>query len=145
MCAIKVPPITCFPNQMNQVFMNLIVNAIHATPKEGTITITTRSIDEHYSVAIADTGIGIPVEQLPRIFDPGFTTKGVGIGTGLGLSIVYKIVQSHGGRVDVESEVGEGPLPVTRPVTLPHTLNRQLLDLRRDEPCNYQATDYTTG
>lgn len=119
----QLPPITCIPNQMNQVFMNLIVNAIHATPKEGTITITTRSMDEHYTVAIADTGIGIPPEQLPRIFDPGFTTKGVGIGTGLGLSIVYKIVQSHGGRVDVESEVGNGTtFTVTCPVKLPSHL-----------------------
>lgn len=119
----QLPPITCIPNQMNQVFMNLIVNAIHATPKEGTITITTRSMDEHYTVAIADTGIGISPEQLPRIFDPGFTTKGVGVGTGLGLSIVYKIVQSHGGRVDVESEVGKGTtFTVTCPVTLPSHL-----------------------
>lgn len=115
-----LPPITCFPNQMNQVFMNLIINAIHAIPKEGTITITTRALDEHYSVAIADTGIGIPSEQISRIFDPGFTTKGVGVGTGLGLSIVYKIVQSHGGRVDVESEVGRGTtFTVTCPVAIP--------------------------
>lgn len=115
-----LPPITCFPNQMNQVFMNIIVNAIHATPKEGTITITTRAQDEHYSVAIADTGIGIPDELLPRIFDPGFTTKGVGIGTGLGLSIVYKIVQAHGGRIDVQSVPGQGTtFTITCPVSVP--------------------------
>ncbi len=115
-----LPPITCFPNQMNQVFMNLIVNAIHATPKEGTITIVTRAQDQHYTVTIADTGIGIPDDLLPRIFDPGFTTKGVGVGTGLGLSIVYKIVQAHGGRIDVESTAGEGTkFTITCPVVVP--------------------------
>lgn len=116
----ELPPITCFPNQMNQVFMNLIVNAIHATPKEGTITITTRAQDQHYTVSITDTGIGIPPELLPRIFDPGFTTKGVGVGTGLGLSIVYKIIQAHGGRVDVESTPGQGTtFIITCPVSVP--------------------------
>lgn len=116
----ELPPITCFPNQMNQVFMNLIVNAIHATPKEGTITIATRASDQHYTVAISDTGVGIPEELLPRIFDPGFTTKGVGVGTGLGLSIVYKIIQAHGGRVDVESIPGQGTtFTITCPVSVP--------------------------
>ncbi len=122
----ELPPITCFPNQMNQVFMNLIVNAIHATPKEGTITITTRVLGDRYSVAIADTGVGIPPEQLPRIFDPGFTTKGVGVGTGLGLSIVYKIIQSHGGQIDVKSTVGNGTtFTVVCPVTISGDMAQQ--------------------
>jgi len=100
--------------------MNLIVNAIHATPKEGSITIVTRAQDQHYTVTIADTGIGIPDDLLPRIFDPGFTTKGVGVGTGLGLSIVYKIVQAHGGRIDVESTPGQGTkFTITCPVVVP--------------------------
>jgi PAS domain S-box-containing protein len=117
----QLPPITCFPNQMNQVFMNLIVNAIHAIPKEGTITITTRSQDQHFTVTISDTGVGIPPENLGRIFDPGFTTKGAGVGTGLGLSIVYKIIQVHGGRIDVESEVGRGTsFVITCPVVVPN-------------------------
>lgn len=116
----QLPPITCFPNQMNQVFMNLIVNAIHATPKEGKITISTRSQDQHFMVTISDTGVGIPPENMRRIFDPGFTTKGVGQGTGLGLSIVYKIIQAHGGRIDVESEVGRGTsFRITCPIVVP--------------------------
>jgi PAS domain S-box-containing protein len=116
----QLPPITCYPNQMNQVFMNLIVNAIHAIPREGTITIRTRALDQHFEVRIADSGVGIAEENLSRIFDPGFTTKGVGVGTGLGLSIVYKIIQAHGGRIDVESRVGEGTaFTITCPVRIP--------------------------
>ena len=72
------------------------------------ITIRTFREDDIVNVQFSDTGVGIPPENLPRIFDPGFTTKGVGVGTGLGLSICFKIVQDHGGRIDVESEPGKG-------------------------------------
>lgn len=112
----NLPNIWCYPNQVNQVFMNILVNAIHAIPEKGTITITTRGDADNVTVAFTDTGIGIPAENLRRIFDPGFTTKGVGVGTGLGLSIVYRIVAAHDGRVDVSSEVGRG---TTFTVTLP--------------------------
>lgn len=119
-----LPKVRCYPNQINQVFMNILVNAIHAIPAGGTITIRTRRSGPNVEISISDTGIGISAEHLPRIFDPGFTTKGVGVGTGLGLSIVYKIMQAHMGRVDVDSKVGEGTtfrltLPIQPPVQRP--------------------------
>jgi two-component system, NtrC family, sensor kinase len=117
-----IPPITCSPSQVNQVFLNLINNAAQATqPGKGVIVITTRREDEgHVAVEVEDNGTGIPPEVLPRIFDPFFTTKDVGKGTGLGLSIAYKIVEQHGGRIRVGSTVGVGTrfsvvLPLTPP------------------------------
>ena len=100
--------IDCFPNQLNQVFMNLLVNAIEAIEGEGTITIKTFATDGKVYVQITDTGIGIPREHIRGIFDPGFTTKGVGVGTGLGLSISHNIIQQHNGDITVESQPGEG-------------------------------------
>jgi two-component system NtrC family sensor kinase len=84
--------------------MNLLVNAAQAIPEQGTITIKTSRKGEFVRIAISDTGVGIPAENLSRVFDPGFTTKGVGVGTGLGLSICYKIIQEHHGRIEVESD-----------------------------------------
>ncbi len=104
----EIPPISCHPNQINQVFMNMLVNASQAIQGEGTITIRTFRQGDTVNVQFSDTGTGIPPESLSRIFDPGFTTKGVGVGTGLGLSICFKIAQDHGGGIDVESEVGKG-------------------------------------
>ena len=103
-----IPPIDCYPNQLNQVFMNLLINAAHAIEGRGTITVRTYPEAENVCVQIADTGKGIPPEHLDRVYDPGFTTKGVGVGTGLGLSITYNIVQRHNGRIEVESTPGEG-------------------------------------
>jgi PAS domain S-box-containing protein len=104
----ELPLVHCYPNQLNQVFMNLFVNAAQAIEKEGVIKIKTSSEGSHAYVKISDTGKGIPPENLPRIFDPGFTTKGVGVGTGLGLSISYNIIQKHKGEIKVDSEVGKG-------------------------------------
>ncbi len=103
-----IPAIRCHPNQINQVFMNLLVNASQAVDGKGKISIRTFREGDIVNVQFSDSGVGIPPEDLPRIFDPGFTTKGVGVGTGLGLSICFKIAQDHGGRIDVESEVGRG-------------------------------------
>jgi PAS domain S-box-containing protein len=103
-----IPPIRCHPNQINQVFMNLLVNASQAVKGKGEVRIKTFREDDMVNVQISDTGVGIPPENLPRIFDPGFTTKGVGVGTGLGLSICFKIVQDHGGNIDVETAIGKG-------------------------------------
>ena len=103
-----LPMVRCRPSQLNQVFMNLLVNAAHAIEGQGTITIRTSVADDEARIEIADTGKGIPAHLLNRIFDPFFTTKPVGVGTGLGLSISYGIVQKHGGRIEVESELEKG-------------------------------------
>jgi len=111
-----IPPVHCYPQQLNQVFMNLIVNAAHAIEDQGVITIATRTSEETVEIAISDTGCGIPEEVVPRIFEPFFTTKDVGKGTGLGLSISYDIVKKHDGQLSVESSPGEG---TTFTVSLP--------------------------
>ncbi len=103
-----LPPVTCNLAQVNQVFMNLLVNASQAMESQGTITITTRADGDFAVVKFRDTGSGIPADKLGSIFDPFFTTKPVGSGTGLGLSISYGIIQDHGGTIEVESEVGVG-------------------------------------
>jgi signal transduction histidine kinase len=104
----QLPGVECHSNQINQVFMNLIVNACQAMGEQGTLTLSTRAVGDEVEVQIGDTGHGIPQERLGSIFDPGFTTKGPTIGTGLGLSIVYQIVSGHGGEILVESEVDHG-------------------------------------
>ena len=101
-------PVLCRPGQLNQVFMNIIYNAIQATPDSGTINVNTHKEGDWAVVVVSDTGKGIAPEILGRIFDPFFTTKKVGEGTGLGLSISYGIVKSHGGRIEVKSEAGKG-------------------------------------
>lgn len=104
-----LPPVYCLISQLNQVFMNLLVNAGHAIAVKGTITIRTRQLDEaRVSVEISDTGCGIAPENLNRIFEPFFTTKPVGKGTGLGLSLAYGIIQRHQGTIVVTSEPGHG-------------------------------------
>jgi len=103
-----LPELQCYPQELNQVFMNLLVNASHAIQQNGEIRIMTARRDEQVVVEISDTGCGIPPENLARIFETFFTTKGVGKGTGLGLSISSEIVKKHQGRLDVESTVGVG-------------------------------------
>jgi two-component system NtrC family sensor kinase len=98
-----LPQVVCHPNQLNQVFMNILVNAAQAIRDRGPIPIKTWKEDNSVKISISDTGKGIPPENLSKVFDPGFTTKGVGVGTGLGLSICYKIVQGHDGTIDVQS------------------------------------------
>ncbi len=105
----ELPEVQCLPSEMNQVFMNLLVNAAHAiTAERGTITINTGVEGPNVWVEVSDTGTGIAAENMQRIFDPFFTTKPVGKGTGLGLSLSYGIVQKHGGRMEVSSELGVG-------------------------------------
>jgi len=116
----KLPEIECIPSQLNQVFMNLLVNAAQAITEHGRITLRTRQEGENVRIEIADTGSGIPLEIINRIFDPFFTTKPVGTGTGLGLSITHGIVRKHNGRIDVSSRAGEGTtFSITIPIRQP--------------------------
>ena len=104
----EIPAVKCFPNMLNQVFMNILVNACQAIESEGTITITTEYTEGSLIVKIKDSGRGIPANQLDKIFTAGYTTKGVGVGTGLGLAICSKIIEKHEGEITVNSEVGVG-------------------------------------
>lgn len=103
-----LPDIECIASQINQVYLNLLVNASHAIEERGTITLRTGFDEDEVWVEIEDTGKGIKPEHLGRVFEPFFTTKPVGKGTGLGLSLAYGIVQRHHGRLDVRSEVDKG-------------------------------------
>lgn len=118
-----LPHIACYPAQLNQVFLNLLNNARQAIVGDGTITIRTESLGDKIRIAIADTGTGIKPEHLSRIFEPGFTTKGVGIGTGLGLSICRSIIEKHHGTMEVHSEIGRG---TTFTITLPTDLDTRI-------------------
>ncbi|MDY6988067.1 MAG: response regulator [Thermodesulfobacteriota bacterium] len=103
-----LPLVKCYAHQLNQVFMNLLVNAAQAMEKQGEIKISTRADNGYVEIDISDNGTGIPEENLSRIFDPFFTTKDVGKGTGLGLNMAYNIIKKHEGTIDVESTVGRG-------------------------------------
>lgn len=105
-----LPRITADASQMNQIFINLVANALQAMPEGGSLTVQTQSPDHGDSVSliVEDNGTGISEDAAGRIFTPFFTTKDVGQGTGLGLSVVYGIVSAHGGRIHVESSVGRG-------------------------------------
>jgi PAS domain S-box-containing protein len=103
-----VPELYCLPSQINQIFLNLLINAAHAIEGKGTIVVRTGYDESVVWVEIEDNGSGIAPEHLDHIFEPFFTTKPVGKGTGLGLSIVYGIVQGHNGRIEVKSELGRG-------------------------------------
>jgi len=105
----KSPLINCYPSQLNQVFMNIIVNSIHAIDERGELSIQTKITDNKFiEISFKDTGRGIEKETIEKIFDPFFTTKDIGKGTGLGLSISYGIIQNHDGNIKVNSKVGEG-------------------------------------
>jgi len=106
--AVSSPIVQGIEHKLQQVFLNLFLNARDAMPKGGWLTIVTREDRDGAFVEIADTGSGIPPEQLSRIYDPFFTTKDIGKGTGLGLSITYGIVHEHGGTITCDSQVGQG-------------------------------------
>jgi two-component system NtrC family sensor kinase len=119
-----LPRVECRPSQINQVFMNLLVNAAQAIPQKGKITLKSGTADDQVWISVSDTGSGIPPEIMARIFDPFFTTKPVGKGTGLGLSVSYGIIEKHGGRIEVASQPGEGTtftvwLPVSQSAAAP--------------------------
>lgn len=103
-----IPPIKCYPNMLNQVFTNILVNACQAIKDKGKIVISTEFQDSNLIVKIKDNGQGIPKENINKIFTAGYTTKGVGVGTGLGLAISQKIIDKHKGKIQVYSELGVG-------------------------------------
>jgi two-component system NtrC family sensor kinase len=103
-----LPPVECYPQQLNQVFMNLLINAGQAISDQGEIKIKTRAKNGYAEITFSDTGCGIPKEHLTKIFDPFFTTKAVGKGTGLGLHVSYNIIKRHLGTMEVSSRVGAG-------------------------------------
>lgn len=124
----EIPAVECMLSQINQVFMNLFVNAAQAIEHKGEITIRTRVQDDMVRVEVSDTGAGINPEHLNRIFEPFFTTKPVGAGTGLGLSVSFGIIKKHNGRVEVDSETGKGTtfriwLPIKRKISDDATAN----------------------
>nr|WP_320017427.1 response regulator [uncultured Desulfobacter sp.] len=104
----EIDPVEVDPQKLNQVFMNLLLNAGQAIEEKGTITVKTRQDNGYVVVMISDTGCGIDSEKLSKIFDPFYTTKPIGLGTGLGLSSVYDIIKEHEGWVEVESQKGQG-------------------------------------
>ncbi len=121
----SLPPLFVDPQMIEQVLTNLILNAVQATEAGGSITLRTRTVNGHCEIDVADTGAGIPPEARPHIFDPFFTTKGTGEGTGLGLSVSLGIVERHGGKLTVESEVGKGTVFT---VSLPLSANRAAME-----------------
>ena len=104
----EIPKLNCYPNQLNQVFMNLLVNASQAIEGKGMIVIRIYQEQGKIMIEIEDNGKGMPEDTIKKIFDPGFTTKGVGVGTGLGLSIVHQIIENHNGTIGVTSQQGKG-------------------------------------
>ncbi|MBN2069932.1 MAG: PAS domain S-box protein [Candidatus Krumholzibacteriota bacterium] len=137
-------PVRCVPDQINQVILNIIINASHAIAdviekdpgQKGKITITTSETEKNVEIRISDTGCGIPEEIRERVFDPFFTTKETGKGTGQGLAIASKIiVKDHGGKITIESEVGKG---TTMCVLLPKsadTIKEDSIDEEKDSVC----------
>ncbi len=114
-----LPRVDCIPSQINQVLMNLMVNAAQAIEGRGSITLRTGVAGDKVWIEVVDTGKGMTTETRRRIFEPFYTTKPVGKGTGLGLSVTWDIVERHGGSIEVESEPGRGStfrltLPVER-------------------------------
>ncbi len=119
----EIPTILCCPQELNQVFMNILINAAQAIEAEGEIIVATSADDNWVQVEIKDNGAGIPEEIQARIFEPFFTTKKVGEGAGLGMSISYEIVKKHGGQIEMESKRGNGTtfrilLPRNRPAAM---------------------------
>jgi signal transduction histidine kinase len=107
-CPDDMPLVYADPDQMSQVLLNLVINALHAMPNGGVLRITLSLSEGSVKLVIVDTGHGIAKQDLPKIFNPFFTTKEVGKGTGLGLTVVHGIVQEHGGSIEVDSEPGRG-------------------------------------
>lgn len=119
----EIPSIPCYPALLNEAFMNLLTNAGQAIKQEGEIFLETLREEDEVVISIRDTGCGISPQHLEKIFDPGFTTKGVGVGVGLGLPITFSVIKEHQGTIQVASEVGHGSTFTVRlPVKPPQPL-----------------------
>ena len=125
----ELPPVSCLPGEINQVFLNIIVNAAHAidevvagTEQRGTITVVTRTDGATAVIEISDTGAGIPDAIKSRIYDPFFTTKEVGKGTGQGLAITRSVIEKHQGSIDVTSTPGRTTFTLRLPIAGPQRL-----------------------
>jgi len=130
-----LPEVECILSQINQVVMNLLVNAAHAIEEFGKITIRTRHQGDTVTLEVEDTGKGISGEHLNRIFEPFFTTKGIGKGTGLGLSLSFNIIKKHNGEIEVHSQPGQGTrFRITLPVTQPEPLAQMPQTQDRENP-----------
>ena len=104
----SLPPVVGNPRNLQQVFLNLMLNSIQAMPKGGRLTISAAVEDKYLRVEVHDTGIGIKAENLAKVFDPFFSTKEPGQGTGLGLAVSYGIIEAHNGKISVQSEESKG-------------------------------------
>jgi two-component system, NtrC family, sensor kinase len=136
----ELPPMGAFSSQLNQVWMNLLVNSAQAIGAgKGEIEITTRCDSSNIYVEVRDTGCGIAIQHLNRLFDPFYTTKPIGEGTGLGLSISFGIVERHGGSITVDTRLGEG---ATFKVTLPRDFEPNFVSMAKSIAPSPQ---YTTG
>jgi signal transduction histidine kinase len=116
-----IPAIPCYPALLNEAFMNLLGNSCQAIQKTGQVFIKTSRINDEVAISFRDTGVGISPEHLPKIFEPGFTTKSRGVGIGLGLAIAFSVIKEHRGSIDVESELGHG---ATFTIRLPTAIDR---------------------
>lgn len=121
----ELPEVECIISQINQVVMNLLMNAAHAIKEQGKITVRTRHSGDRVVIEVEDNGKGIAQEHLNRIFEPFFTTKPVGEGTGLGLSLSFNIIEKHNGKIEALSTPGQGTrfrvtLPVSQPEQIDH-------------------------
>jgi two-component system NtrC family sensor kinase len=114
--AAELPPVLGVQPELEQVFLNVLVNAWHAMPAGGTLRIVTEHRGAQAAIAIQDTGCGIPEEHLSQVFEPFFTTKSPEQGTGLGLAVAYQLITGHGGHIDIASQVNRG---TTITLTLP--------------------------
>jgi len=130
----ELPPVQCNPGQINQVFMNIILNGAQAIADKGIMTIITKAEGERIRVVISDNGSGMPKEVMARIFEPFFTTKEPGKGTGLGLSVSYEIIAKHQGTIEVQSEAGNGTtFIITLPVLQPQGVSVPVFSEKNEE------------
>ncbi|TAE94067.1 MAG: sensor histidine kinase, partial [Oscillatoriales cyanobacterium] len=111
----ELPPVLCYPDELNQVWTNIVHNALHAMDYQGTLTIDAMEEDEQIKITMTDTGKGIPFDIQQKIFEPFFTTKSLGEGSGLGLHIVKQIIDKHQGKIEVKSLPGQTTFTVYLP------------------------------